>query len=807
MTDPLTGCGPPPDPEAEPKPDPGACAPRGERIRVRGLVQGVGFRPTDWTLARALGLRGTVRTDGDGVLIRAWGDTDSLGLFAERLRSACPPLARVDSIERVPLTDPPDDDEFVIVASAATEVHTGIVPDAATCEACAAEVADPSNRRYRYPFTNCTHCGPRLSIVRAIPYDRANTSMSVFPMCPACGAEYGNPADRRFHAQPNACPVCGPRAWLVAADGSEPRVAGEAWLDAVDGASRLLAKGRIIAIKGVGGFHLACDAADADTVAELRRRKRRWAKPFALMARDLDVIGRYCRVSEDEAVALKSPAAPIVLLDIACADGLAPGISPGQDSLGFMLPYSPLHRLLLARWDRPLVMTSGNISDEPQCTDNDDCGDRLGALADAFLLHDRAIVNRVDDSVTRIMDGSLRMLRRARGYAPAPLPLPPGFEEAPPVLAMGGELKSTICLLRDGQAVLSQHLGDLEDARTAAEYARTVDLYRQVFNHSPSVVAIDLHPNYRASVTGRAIADAEGVPVIAIQHHRAHVASVLADNGWPLDGGPVVGVALDGSGYGDDGSIWGGEWLVGDYRSLRRVGHLRRTALPGGTRAILEPWRTLFAHIVEHFGWDAFLGRFGDLGIAKRLSERRPDVLNAMIERGLNTPRTSSCGRLFDAVAAALGICADGIVYEGQAAIELEALCRRCTTVEPGYRLAIVEEDGARILDSGPMWSALFADLSKGVAPATIAARFHAGVADAVTELSCLIAADRGIGSVALSGGVFQNRTLFERVCSGLRGRGLRVLSHRLVPMNDGGLALGQAVVAAAMQGGGTPQA
>jgi hydrogenase maturation protein HypF len=445
---------------------------------VRGLVQGVGFRPTVWTLARALGLRGTVRNDGDGVLIRAWGDTDSLALFAERLRSACPPLARVDSIERVPLTDPPDDDEFVIVASAATEVHTGIVPDAATCEACAAEVADPSNRRYRYPFTNCTHCGPRLSIVRAIPYDRANTSMSVFPMCPACGAEYGNPADRRFHAQPNACPVCGPRAWLVAADGSEPRVAGEAWLDAVDGASRLLAKGRIIAIKGIGGFHLACDAADADTVAELRRRKRRWAKPFALMARDLDVIGRYCRVSEDEAVVLKSPAAPIVLLDIACADGLAPGISPGQDSLGFMLPYSPLHRLLLARWDRPLVMTSGNISDEPQCTDNDDCGNRLGALADAFVLHDRAIVNRVDDSVTRMMDGSLRMLRRARGYAPAPLPLAPGFEKAPPVLAMGGELKSTICLLQDGQAVLSQHLGDLEDARTAAEYVRTVDLYR-----------------------------------------------------------------------------------------------------------------------------------------------------------------------------------------------------------------------------------------------------------------------------------------------------------------------------------------
>jgi hydrogenase maturation protein HypF len=328
-----------------------------------------------------------------------------------------------------------------------------------------------------------------------------------------------------------------------------------------------------------------------------------------------------------------------------------------------------------------------------------------------------------------------------------------------------------------------------------------------MFNHRPTVVAIDLHPNYRASVTGHAIAHAEGVPVIAIQHHRAHVASVLADNGWPLDGGPVVGVALDGSGYGDDGSIWGGEWLVGDYRSLRRVGHLRRTALPGGTRAILEPWRTLFAHIVEHFGWDAFLGRFGDLGIAKRLSERRPDVLIAMIERGLNTPRTSSCGRLFDAVAAALGICTDGIVYEGQAAIELEALCRRCTTVEPGYRLAIVEEDGARILDPGPMWSALFADLSKGVAPATIAARFHAGVADAVTELSCLIAADQGIGSVALSGGVFQNRTLFERVCSGLRGRGLRVLSHRLVPMNDGGLALGQAVVAAAMRGGGTSQA
>ncbi len=414
--------------------------------------------------------------------------------------------------------------------SAVTAVHTGVVPDAATCDACNREIADPANRRYRYAFTNCTHCGPRLSIVRGIPYDRANTSMSAFPMCAECAREYADPADRRFHAQPNACPVCGPRVWLADTDGNELDPAGLGGVDAIDAASRLLADGRIVAIKGIGGFHLACDATNDAAVALLRRRKRRWLKPFALMARDLDVIRRYCRLSEQEASLLHSAAAPVVLLDLESSDDLAAGVAPGHTALGFMLPYSPLHRLLLQDWDRPLVMTSGNSSDEPQCIDNDDALERLRPIADGLLLHDRDIVNRVDDSVLRIMDQVPRPLRRARGYAPAPLTLPPGFRSAPPILALGSELKNTVCLLQDGHAVLSQHLGDLSEVKTCLAYEETVALYRRVFEHRPDAVAVDLHPGYRASRFGRDLAIAEGLQLVEVQHHRAHIAAVLADN-------------------------------------------------------------------------------------------------------------------------------------------------------------------------------------------------------------------------------------------------------------------------------------
>jgi hydrogenase maturation protein HypF len=786
-----------------PEPPTASALAAGALIRVRGLVQGVGFRPTVWRLARELGLAGSVRNDGDGVLIRAAGSALAIDTLCRRLRAEQPPLARIDAIERSAWDRPADvPRDFIIEHSAATGVHTGVVPDAATCAACQAEIGDPADRRYRYPFTNCTHCGPRLSIVRAIPYDRANTSMAVFPMCPSCGREYADPADRRFHAQPNACPACGPGVWLEDARGQALALADLGARDAVDAASRLLAAGKILALKGIGGFHLACDAADTDAVARLRQRKGRYAKPFALMGRDLDVIARCCEVDSAAAELLRQPAAPIVLLPALAGSTLAPGVAPGQATLGCMLPYSPLHHLLLADWDRPLVMTSGNRSDEPQCIDNDDARTRLAAIADALLLHDRAIVNRVDDSVARVMDGTPRLLRRARGYAPAPLTLPATMAQLPPVLATGSELKNSICLLRDGQAVLSQHLGDLHDAATARAFEQTIELYRRLYQHQPDAVAVDAHPGYRAARVGRALAADWGVPVIALQHHRAHIAAVLADNAWPPDGAPVLGLALDGSGYGDDGSIWGGECFVGGYTELVRVARLRPVPLLGGAKAILEPWRMLYAHLDAAFGWESFARRYGALAMARRLAQQPLDLLQRMAAVQLNAPLTSSCGRLFDAVAAALGICTQGIAYEGQAAIELETRCRSLHGVA-GYPFGLAEADALQVLDPAPMWQALCDDLAAGVGGDEIATRFHAGLVDALARLAQALSAAHGLDTVALSGGVFQNRTLFEALSRRLRAAGLTVLTHQRVPSNDGGLALGQAVAAGLMLAAG----
>jgi hydrogenase maturation protein HypF len=768
----------------------------GELIRVRGLVQGVGFRPTVWRIANACGLSGEVLNDGEGVLIRAWGAAEAIERLCRDLVAQCPPLARIEALERSPLTGSPTGTAFRIVASRAGEVHTGVVPDAATCPACLAELLDPADRRYRYPFTNCTHCGPRLTIVRGIPYDRANTSMAAFAMCPDCRREYQDPADRRFHAQPNACPACGPRVWLEDPEGRQLDPAALGAVDAIDAASRSLAEGRILALKGIGGFHLACDAADVQAVAELRRNKRRYAKPFALMARDLNVIRRYCRVSEDEAALLASPAAPILLLEPADGELLAPGVAPGQCALGFMLPYSPLHHLLLADWGRPLVMTSGNLSDEPQCIANREAAQRIGGLADLLLLHDRDIVNRVDDSVVRFMDGAPRLLRRARGYAPAPFSLPGGFAAAPPILALGGELKSTVCLLAGGKAVLSQHLGDLEEARTARAYTQTIELYLALFRQRPRVLAVDLHPGYRSTLTGRDWAARDGLGLVEVQHHHAHIASVLADNGWPADGPPVVGIALDGLGLGSDGTLWGGELLVADYAGFRRVGLLAPTPLPGGAKAILEPWRCAFAQLHTHLGWGEVLAEYG--AEVRWLEERPLAVLRQMMERGLNAPLTSSCGRLFDAVAAVLGIRREGIVYEGQAAIELETLASSVGPADAGYPFGALVMGDAFALDPAPMWTGLLGDLKAGREPAVLAARFHRGLADALVRLAVRVAGDAGLDTAALSGGVVQNRLLSEALAAGLRAAGLRLLTHHRVPANDGGLALGQAAVAAA---------
>jgi len=774
---------------------------QGERIRIRGLVQGVGFRPMVWRVANGIGVRGRVVNDGEGVLIEAWGGAAELEALCSQIRAQCPPLARIDSIDRAALTETaPPEPGFRIAASRPGAVHTGIVADAATCPACLAEIFDPENRRYRYPFTNCTHCGPRLSIVKGIPYDRANTSMAPFPQCPRCQAEYDDPADRRFHAQPNACPTCGPRLWLVDAQGKVLQPAGHAARDVIALAAALLAQGNIVALKGIGGFHLACDASSDKAVDALRRRKQRDDKPFALMARDSSTVETFVALDDVQRAQLSGSAAPIVLAERR-HDGppLAAGVAPGQSMLGFMLPYSPLHHLLLADWDAlrrgvPLVMTSGNLSDEPQCTDNAEAAQRLGRIADYRLLHDREIVSRVDDSVVRLDAGRPRLLRRARGYAPLPIPLPPEFADAPPATALGAELKNTFCLLRDGQAIPSQHLGDLEDARTSDAWEDALALYQRLLQHQPQAVVVDLHPDYRSTRFGRQWAAEQGLELIEVQHHHAHIASVLADNNWPLHRGAVLGVALDGLGMGTDGTLWGGEFLRADYHAFERLAHLQPVPLPGGTRALLEPWRNTWAHLYTQLGWQAVSRRWPTLELTAWLRQRPLQTLEAMLERGLNSPRSSSCGRLFDAVAGAAGICRQTISYEGQAAIELENAARRAPTERGAYPFVF----SGPVLEVSVLWQALLDDLAAGVEVARIAARFHNGLAEGITGCAAALCAREGLDTVALSGGVFQNRTLFAAVHQTLAGRGLRVLSHARVPSNDGGISLGQAAVGAA---------
>jgi hydrogenase maturation protein HypF len=768
-----------------------------ERIRVKGLVQGVGFRPTVWRLARECGLGGAVWNDSQGVEIHVCGEKSQIDRFCEQLLSQPPPLAKIDSLNRLSTQEMPRRDEFVITESRAGKVATGVAPDAATCKACLHEINDQANQRYRYPFTNCTHCGPRLTIVEGIPYDRVNTSMRHFPMCDTCSAEYSDPGDRRFHAQPNACPVCGPRVWLSDPDGREleTRVAGE---DVLQEAQRHLAAGEIMAIKGIGGFHLACDATNQDAVTRLRERKGRYHKPFALMAGDCGMISEYCLISGDEERLLKSTAAPIVLLTRLPNTTLAENVAPQQTSLGFMLPYSPLHHLLLAGLKTPLVMTSGNRIEEPQCIDNREAAERLQPLADLFLLHDREIVNRVDDSVVRVMDGTPRVLRRARGYAPAPLELPAGFEQAPSLLAMGGELKNTFCLTRGEEAIVSQHIGDLENLISYQDYLKNLELYRQLFDHRPQGVVADLHPNYRSTQHAKDLAGQLGVPLTLVQHHHGHIASVLAENGWPLQGGKVLGIALDGSGYGDDGTVWGGEFMIADYLSYRRLGKFTPVALPGGTQAILQPWRNTFSQLSHTIGWSQVVARWGELESIDWLNHQPVDVLSRIIEAGVNSPLSSSCGRLFDAVAALLGICRETISYEGQAAIELEATAVASREHPSPYELRIHREHGQFLLDSTTLWQAILGDLSVGLDKGAIAWGFHAGLAKGLSEMALEMARLHQFDTIALTGGVFQNRTLFELLSGRLREAGFKLLSQQRVPVNDGGLALGQAAIGAA---------
>ncbi|MBK8234750.1 MAG: carbamoyltransferase HypF [Deltaproteobacteria bacterium] len=796
----------------------------GELVRVRGQVQGVGFRPTVAKLALSMDLPGWVRNDADGVTIALGGTPAQRDRFVAALLADLPPLARIQDLARAPWSDelPAYDGRFAILESPLRDQHgatASIVPDAVTCPACVAEILDPLARRYRYPFTNCTHCGPRFTIATRIPWDRANTSMTAFDLCASCRAEYDDPTDRRYHAEPIACHACGPRTSLARADGRSFTVDTMSMLDAVDAIATLLQRGQIVAVEGLGGFNLLCDATDDAVVERLRARKCRPDKPLAMLARDLATIERYAELSEAERAALRDPAGPIVLVraraegpQIAAAVVAMPAVR--RPWYGFMLPSTPLHVLALRRFDRPAVCTSGNRSEEPQVCDPALASTQLGDIADWIVSHDRPIHNRVDDSVVRVVAGATRVLRRARGLAPAPLPLPPGFAEIAAreaVLAMGGDLKAAVCMTRASDAILSQHLGDLDDAAARVAYVEQLERLVATFEHRPTRVAIDRHRDGRAAACGWDRAAEAALELEAVGHHHAHFAACLGENAVPLGCRDVMGVVLDGLGVGDDDvSLWGAEFLCGDYASTERVATLRPIRLLGGDKAAREPWRCLYAHLRAHMGWGELLACWGDVDVVRRLHGKPIAMLEPMMERGLGSPHASSAGRLFDAVAAALDLCFEGQSHEAQAAMTLEALVtddvesEALAELERGdvypwtlpHLAAGLPGAGLPYLEPLGVWRAVLGDLAAATPRELIAARFHVAFAHVIATTCTKLVERRGTvaRTVALSGGCFQNAVLHRRVAAELGARGFDVLAHRSVPANDGGLAFGQAL-------------
>jgi hydrogenase maturation protein HypF len=758
-------------------------APIRTAIRVEGIVQGVGFRPFVYTLATGLGLGGFVGNDAEGVFIEVEGPPDVVTEFLAALERDAPPLARIERVTATAAT-PAGSSSFAIAASGpAGPSRTLVSADTATCADCLHELADPADRRFAYPFINCTNCGPRFTIVRDVPYDRPLTTMADFAMCGPCATEYHDPANRRFHAQPVCCPACGPRLRLL--DPSGAALPG----DPIAAAAELLAGGRVVAVKGLGGYHLAADAADEKAVAELRARKHREDKPFAVLVADLAAAWRLCEVDTATAALLTSPARPIVLARRRLGGDVAAATAPGNQHLGVMLPYTPLHHLLLQAVGRPLVLTSGNVSDEPIAYRDDDALARLGGIADAFVVHDRAIHIRTDDSVARVFRGRPALTRRSRGYVPEPVRVDRGFPRQ--VLACGAELKNTFCLAKEHHAFVSHHIGDLENAETLRSFTEGIEHFRRLFDIDPQVVAHDLHPEYLSTKYALELPDVE---LVGVQHHHAHIASCLADNGAD---GPVIGVAFDGTGYGTDGTIWGGEFLVADLATFKRAGHLAPVPMPGGAAAIRQPWRMAAVYLDT-----AGLLDLDAAGVARpaagldviRRNQDRWAAVTAMARRGINAPLTSSAGRLFDAAAAILGV-RDAINYEGQAAVELEQLADPTET--SAYPASLETGDPFRIRGAD-LLQAVIEDLASGTAPEVIAARFHHGVA-ALIEAACLLLRDQhGLATVALSGGVFQNQLLLHAAVTRLETRDFRVLVHSRVPCNDGGISLGQAVITAA---------
>ncbi|MBM4464740.1 MAG: carbamoyltransferase HypF [Chloroflexi bacterium] len=809
------------------------------KVVIHGAVQGVGFRPFVYRLATEMGLRGWVLNSSQGVFIEVEGERAVLEAFLLRLEQEKPPLAIIQSLE-FSFLDPIGYPDFVIRHSEETGEKTVLVlPDIATCPHCYREVGDPGDRRYRYPFTNCTHCGPRFTIIRALPYDRPNTSMAHFPLCPDCRREYEHPLDRRFHAQPVACPVCGPQVVLSSGDGhfgSARHLTGQ---EAIQEAARAVREGRILAMKGLGGFLLIVDARNEAAVQRLRGRKQREEKPFALLYPSLEVIKEHCMVSPLEERVLTSPESPIVLLrrrrdhpplsPPPGRGGMAGGqvcqaVAPGNPYLGVMLPYTPLHDLLMQELGFPVVATSGNRSDEPICIDEDEARERLGGIADLFLIHNRPIVRHCDDSIVRVVLGQELVLRRARGYAPLPVRLPKSGRlrksEPPPILAVGAHLKNAIALSVGRQVFVSQHIGDLDTPQACAAFQRVIADFLRLYEVQPVAIAHDLHPDYFSTRWARKVADGhvgasladalsgqgQALPLrIPVQHHHAHLASCLAENEVE---GPALGVTWDGTGYGLDGTVWGGEFLWGDASGFERVAHLRTFRLPGGEAAVREPRRSALGVLWEHCGPQAL--EWDDLAPVAAFSHSERRLLRQMLERGVNAPLTSSAGRLFDAVAALVDLRQENR-FEGQAAMMLEYAVDE--TVEEAYPLPVTQypipnlkrqtsnvkskignrKSESLVLDWGPLLEALLADLRRGVPVGVMAARFH----NALVEGMVAVARAVGVERAALSGGCFQNRILMERAYRRLTEAGLRVYVHQRIPPNDGGIALGQVAVAA----------
>ena len=749
------------------------------RIVVQGIVQGVGFRPFVYGLAQHYALSGHVNNDAAGVTIEVEGEASSLDEFTRLVQGEPPPLASIDSVawENLPTNG---ETSFVIEAShAGAEKQTFISPDVCLCDDCHREMLDPADRRFAYPFINCTNCGPRFTIIKDVPYDRPATTMAPFKMCAACQREYDDPTNRRFHAQPNACPVCGPSVRLQEADGGRQ----ENGYTAIQRTSQLLRDGKIVAIKGLGGYHLACDARNADAVKLLRTRKHRWDKPFALMVADLEAAKQLCEINETEEKLLLSRRRPIVLLHEKAPRQVAEGVAPKEPTLGIMLPYAPLHFLLLEEFGSVLVMTSGNLSDEPIAYRDDEAQERLSGLADAFLFHNREIFMRCDDSVFRVVQNREIPLRRSRGYVPEPLKMPVDFER--PVLAVGGHLKNTFCLVKGHHAFVSHHIGDLENYETLRSFGEGIEHFKRLFDVAPHVVAHDLHPEYLATKYALDL----DLLCVGVQHHHAHIAAVTAEHGIAE---PVIGVAFDGTGYGTDGTIWGGEFLIADWQKFERVAHWQTLPLLGGAEAIHQVWRLAAAWLHQVYG-DEFLNL--DLDFVRRLDRQQWRVLQQMESQNINAPQSSAMGRLFDAVAALIGL-RDSVNYEAQAAIELELLADE--SCEERYGFDFLNQK-SRVIGTGKILRGIVCDLQNEIALPIIAAKFHNTVVAVLVVMCGILRKENGINQVALGGGVFQNALLLKRILSALEQFDFEAFTPKNLPFNDGGLCFGQAVVANAV--------